>query len=224
MITFIRGMSKLILDISLSLDGYVAGPNPSNEEPLGGGGELLHEWAFATRYFRAVHGSEGGEDNLDSRLLEEVRGGIGAEVMGRKMYSGGTGSWDDDPNAHGWWGDNPPFHYPVFVLTHHARDPLPMEGGTTFVFLSDGIESAAKQARAAAGDRDVAISGGAEVAQQYLRAGLVDEMHLHVVPVFLGSGRRLFDGHVANAPARLERTRVVESPSGVVHLSYRAAR
>jgi len=217
-------MSKLIFDISLSLDGYVAGPHPSNEEPLGGGGELLHEWAFNTSHFRAAHGMEGGEDNVDSRLVEEVRGRVGAEVMGRKMYSGGSGSWDDDDNPRGWWGDNPPFHYPVFVLTHHARDPLPMEGGTTFVFVSDGIESAAKQARAAAGDRDVAVSGGAEVIQQYLRAGLVDEMHLHVVPVFLGSGRRLFDGHVADAPAGLERTRVVESPSGVVHLSYRAAR
>jgi dihydrofolate reductase len=217
-------MSNLIFDISLSLDGYVAGPNPSNEEPLGRGGDLLHEWAFATRYFRAAHGMEGGEDNVDSRLVEEVRGRVGAEVMGRKMYSGGSGNWDDDDNPRGWWGDNPPFHYPVFVLTHHARDPLPMKGGTTFVFVSDGIESAATQARAAAGDRDLAVSGGAEVIQQYLRAGLVDEMHLHVVPVFLGSGRRLFDGHVADAPAGLERTRVVESPSGVVHLSYRAAR
>jgi dihydrofolate reductase len=140
------------------------------------------------------------------------------------MYSGGSGSWDDDDHSRGWWGDNPPFHHPVFVLTHHARDPLAMEGGTTFVFVSDGIESAAKQAHAAAGDRDVAVSGGAEVIQQYLRSGLVDEMHLHVVPVFLGSGTRLFDGHVAHAPAGLERTRVVESPSGVVHLSYRAAR
>jgi dihydrofolate reductase len=159
-------MSKLVLDISLSLDGYVAGPNPSNEEPLGGGGEMLHEWAFATRYFRAHHGMEGGEDNVDSRLVEQIRGRVGAEVMGRKMYSGGSGGWEDDGNARGWWGDNPPFHYPVFVLTHHARDPLPMAGGTTFVFVSDGIESAVQQARAAAGDRDVAIAGGAEVAQQ----------------------------------------------------------
>ncbi|HEX4623327.1 MAG TPA: dihydrofolate reductase family protein, partial [Solirubrobacteraceae bacterium] len=218
----LHGMTNVIFDISMSLDGYVAGPDPTDEDPLGRGGELLHEWLFATRYFNDTHGTKGGgDDNDDSRLLDQTWGGIRAEVMGRGKFSGGSGPWEADGNARGWWGDEPPFHYPVFVLTRHPRDPLPMEGGTTFTFVSDGIESALDQARTAAGDGDVLIGGGAAVGQQYLKAGLVDAMHLHIAPVFLGGGRRLFEDHTSAPPAQLERTGVVASPSGVVHVSYR---
>jgi dihydrofolate reductase len=213
-------MSRLILDISMSLDGYVAGPDPSMEDPLGKGGEQLHEWAFAQHAFRSRHGMEGGETGAESEMVEEQLGRVGATIMGRRMYSGGAGPWDEDANARGWWGDDPPFHHPVFVLTHHARDSLPMRGGTTFTFVTGGIESALALAREAADGRDVQIGGGAEVAQQYLRAGLVDEIRLHIAPVFLGAGRRLFDG-LAPA-ANLERTALLESTaSGTTHVSYR---
>src|SRR5215210_5236992 len=164
-------MSKLKLDISTSLDGYVAGPNPSLDEPLGEGGEQLHEWAIAAASWRESHGLEGGETDVDDELLREHLAGVGATVMGRRMFSGGEGPWEDDPNADAWWGDEPPFRHPVFVLTHHEREPVEKEGGTTFTFVTDGIESAHEQARAAAGDMDVLVSGGADVVQQYLAAG-----------------------------------------------------
>ena len=208
----------LTLDITMSLDGFVAGPNPSLEDPLGGGGERLHEWAFAAQSWRKQHGRSGGEDNQDSKVIEEATSATGAVIMGRKMFSGGEGPWEDDPNADGWWGDDPPFHVPVFVLTHHAREPKPMEGGTTFTFVTDGIASALEQARVAAGEKNVAIAGGASVAQQYLAAGLLDELQIHVAPVLLGGGVRLFaDG--ASGPD-LEATRVIQSPT-VTHLRYR---
>jgi dihydrofolate reductase len=143
--------------------------------------------------------------------------------MGRRMFSGGSGPWENDPNADAWWGDDPPFHHPVFVLTHHAREPLEKQGGTTFTFVTDGIESALEQARAAAGHKDISIGGGADVAQQYLKPGLVDELQLHVVPVLFGDGVRLFDDHVASPPGDLQLTRVVESPTGVTHLRYAVA-
>jgi dihydrofolate reductase len=217
-------MGKLVLDISMSLDGFVAGPDQTLDEPLGAGGELLHEWAFAALRFREQHGLEGGEANVDSDVVDEHLGRVGATVMGRRMFSGGEGAWEDDPNADAWWGDDPPFHHPVFVLTHHAREPVAKQGGTTFTFVTDGVEAALEQAQAAVGGRDIAIGGGATVAQQYLEAGLLDELQLHVVPVLLGDGVRLFDGRVADAPAQLERTRVLESPTGVTHLRYRVAR
>jgi dihydrofolate reductase len=216
-------MGQLILDISMSLDGFVAGPNPSLEEPLGGGGELLHEWAVGALEWRESHGLEGGEANVDSEVIGEIRNRVGASIMGRRMFSGGQGPWEDDPRANGWWGDEPPFHHPVFVLTHHAREPLELRG-TTFTFVTDGIESALAQARAAAGDRDVHVAGGGEACAQYLRTGLVDEVQLHVAPVLLGGGTRLFEGHHDGEPATLERTRVVESPTGVTHVRYRITR
>ena len=215
-------MARLIIDISMSLDGFVAGPDQTLEEPLGRGGERLHEWAFAAMSWRERHGLEGGERNVDSDLVGETTSRVGATIMGRHMYSGGAGPWEDDPKARGWWGDDPPFHHTVFVLTHHPREPLEMRGGTTFTFVTDGIEAALEQARAAAGDRDVQIGGGGDVAQQYIRAGLVDEIQVHLVPLFLGDGVRLFD-RVADGPAGLECTRVAESPTGVVHLRYRPA-
>jgi dihydrofolate reductase len=217
-------MPKLKVDISVSLDGFVAGPNQTLDEPLGRGGELLHEWAFGAHAWREAHGKEGGERNVDSEVVEEGIAAVGATVMGRRMFSGGEGPWEDDPNADAWWGDDPPFHHPVFVLTHHEREPVTKEGGTTFTFVTGGIESALEQARAAAREGDVALAGGADAIQQYLSAGLVDEIQLHVAPLLLGGGVRLFDGPVPDPPHALERIRVIESPTGVTHVTYRAGR
>ena len=187
-------MSKLRLRISLSLDGFVAGPNQSLQEPLGHGGERLHEWVIALETWRRAHGMADGEVNESTAVMERELVNIGATIMGRNMFGGGRGPWNTTDPWNGWWGRNPPFHHSVFVLTHHAREPLTMEGGTTFTFVTDGIESALEQARRAAGGKDVALSGGAQAAQQYLKAGLVDEMQLHLVPTLLGGGERLFDG------------------------------
>ena len=202
-------MSKLRFRISMSLDGFVAGPEPSLEEPLGKGGMQLHEWAFRLAAWRHRHGLEGGEVDVDSELVERQLAANGAVVMGRKMFSGGDGEWEADPNAGGWWGDNPPFHNPVFVLTHHPRERLELNGGTSFTFVTDGIESAVAQARAAAGNKDVLVAGGAEIVQQSLAAGLVDELQLHIAPLLLGRGRSLFEGV---APAHLSITEVVSVP------------
>jgi len=207
----------LTLDITMSLDGFVAAPNPSLENPLGVGGERLHEWAFAAQSWRERHGRSGGEDNQDSKVIAEATSATGAVIMGRKMFSGGEGPWEDDPKADGWWGDEPPFHVPVFVLTHYAREQKPMEGGTTFTFVTDGIEPALEQARATAGEKNVAIAGGASVAQQYLAAGLLDEFQIHIAPVLLGGGVRLF---ADRSGPELEATRVIQSPAAT-HLRYR---
>jgi dihydrofolate reductase len=212
-------MARLIGDISISLDGFVAGPNPSLEQPLGEGGELLHEWAFAAQSWRESHGLEGGEKNADSDLIEESLSATGAVVMGRRMFSGGEGPWESDPRARGWWGDDPPFHVPVFVLTSHPRENLVMQGGTSFTFVTDGIEAAIDKARAAAGDKDVLLAGGASVVQQCLKAGLLDELQIHVAPVLLGDGTSLFD-RLGIEPLGLEATRVIASPS-VTHLRFR---
>jgi dihydrofolate reductase len=217
-------MAKLILDISMSLDGFIAGPSPTLEQPLGEGGGWLHEWAFATKAFRERHGLPDGEANVDSGLVEESIGNAAATIMGRRMFSGGEGAWTDDPNADGWWGENPPFHHPVFVLTGHAREPVTMQGGTTFTFVTDGIEAALEQARAAASEHDVAVGGGASAAQQYLTAGLLDELQIHLVPVLLGRGTRLFDDHLVQGPGGLRLAGAIESPSGITHLAYRVLR
>jgi dihydrofolate reductase len=203
-------MGSVTCQISVSLDGFAAGPNQRLEHPLGEGGERLHEWFFGTP------GRPPADD--DARIAEEALASAGAHVMGRRMFGGGDGAWD--PSWRGWWGEDPPFHAPVFVLTHHPRDPLPMQGGTTFTFVTEGIEAALEQARAAAGDRDVAIAGGASTVQQYLAAGLLDELHLHVAPVLLGAGERLFE-HVGR-PA-LEPVQAIHSPA-VTHVRYRVVR
>jgi dihydrofolate reductase len=213
-------MGKLRFEISISLDGYVAGPNQSEEHPLGEGGEELHEWVVKLAAWREPHGREGGEVNASTPLVEESLSGVGAGVMGRNMFGGGPGPWGDDP-WQGWWGDEPPFDMPIFVITHHEREPLTL-GGTTFTFVTDGIESALAQAKQAAGELDVGLGGGAEVAQQYLSAGLVDQMQLNVVPVLLGDGARLFEGG-AGAGLKLEPTLVVETPE-VTHLRYAVRR
>src|SRR6266511_1822055 len=213
-------MQRLILDISMSLDGFIAGPNQTLEQPLGEGGERLHEWAFRLASWRKPHGLSGGETGtVDDVVVEESLGAQGAVVMGRRIVSGGEGPWEDDPNADAWWGDNPPFHVPVFVLTHHPRETVVKKGGTTFTFVTDGIESALEQARAAAGDKDVSLAGGAHVAQQYLKAGLLDELQIHLVPVLLGCGVRLFD-QLGPVPTELQSPRLIES-SGVTHLKFR---
>ena len=210
-------MGKSRFQISMSLDGFVAGPNQSEENPLGLGGEDLHEWVVKLEAWRRQHGLEGGEVNASSAVIEEVQSNVGATVMGRNMFGGGPGPWDKDDPWNGWWGDNPPFHTPVFVLTHHPREPLEMKGGTTFHFVTDGIESALEQARQAAGANDVMIGGGASVVQQYLAAGFVDEFELHVVPILLGDGERLLE---KVGDLKLEQVRAVDAP-GVTHIRYR---
>jgi dihydrofolate reductase len=215
-------MPRFFLEISMSLDGFVAGPNATLEQPLGKGGEHLHEWVYPLASWRGPHGLEGGETGPDDDLMRETLARAGAVVMGRRMFSGGAGPWADDPNADAWWGDEPPFHMPVFVLTHHEREPVVKEGGTTFHFVTDGIESALGQARTAAGDKDVQLSGGASVAQQYLGAGLLDELSIHVAPMLLGGGTSLF-GELGTAAPGLVLTSVVESPR-VTHLRYEVVR
>ena len=211
-------MTRIRFDICISLDGYSAGPEQSPDNPLGIGGMQLHEWAFAVQSWREAHGESGGETNVNSDVSAEMMEGVGAFVMGRNMFGGGPGPWS--PDWKGWWGDDPPYHKPVFVLTHHEREPLAMQGGTTFTFVSDGPESALEQAKQAAGDGDVLIAGGASAIQQYLKLGVVDEFMVHVTPVLLGSGTRLFDNV---PPGSIELVRVIDGP-GVTHLSYRTVR
>ena len=212
-------MSRLRFEISMSLDGYVAGPDQSEENPLGEGGERLHDWVVELEAWRKSHGHAGGEVNESTPIIEEQIANIGAVLMGRNMFGPpGGGDWGDG-SWQGWWGDDPPFHCPVFVLTHYEREPLELSD-TTFSFVTDGIQSALDLAKEAAGDQDIKLSGGADVARQYLAAGLVDEMELHVVPVLLGSGERLLDDV---GDLELEQIRAVEAP-GVTHLKYRVVK
>ena len=204
-------MGKVIANMSMSLDGFIAGPNDGRENGLGDGGERLHEWMFD-------NGEEGSETGRDDEIVAESFANVGAYVMGRRMFDNGEGPWGDDP-FEGHWGDEPPFRTPVFVLTHHPRGPLEMKGGTTFTFVTDGIESAFEQAKVTAGDKDVSVAGGANTIQQFLASGLLDEIEIHLVPVLLGGGIRLFE-RLDAGPTELERTRVVESPD-VTHLRFR---
>ena len=201
----------------MSLDGFVAGPKQSKENPLGIGGERLHQWVFPLAFWKAMHGQEGGEFNASNRVVEESWANLGATIMGRNMFGGHPGPWDVKKPWTGWWGKNPPYHHPVFVLTHHPRPRLDLEGGNSFTFVTDGIESALEQAKRAAQGKDVSLMGGAQAAQQYLRAGLVDEMELHLAPVLLGAGERLFDGIDDLGDLRLVRT--VAAPD-VTHLKF----
>ena len=213
-------MSKVRAYISVSLDGYVAGPNETMEDPLGENGERLHDWATALRSWRELQGMAGGEENASSVVVAEDNANVGAEIMGRgKFGPPGRGPWGSDP-WNGWWGDDPPFHKPVFVLTSHARSPLTLSD-TTFTFVTDGIRAALDQARQAAGQKDILIGGGAKTINQYLAAGLVDQLDLHVVPIILGGGARLFDG--VGPVLRLDVVRVIEAP-GVTHLRYAVRR
>jgi len=211
-------MSRLRFKISMSLDGFVAGPNQSVGDPLGVGGQHLHEWIFPLAVWRTPHGLDDGEVNASTPVVEESVANIGATVMGRNMFGGHPGPWDTKEPWTGWWGDNPPFHHPVFVLTRYAREPLTMEGGTTFNFVTGGIEAALERARQAAGAQDVSLAGGANAAQQYLKAGLVDEMEINLVPILLGSGERLFDG-LSDDLHGLVLVRTVAAPN-VTHLKF----
>jgi dihydrofolate reductase len=211
-------MPKLrVHNFAISLDGYAAGPNQSVDNPLGVGGRGLHEWAFATRTGRQTHGMDGGDEGLDDQFIAKGDVGIGATIMGRNMFGPIRGPWSNEQWT-GWWGDDPPYHHPVFVLTHHPRASIPMQGGTTFHFVDDGIEGALKRAFDAANGKDVRVGGGAATIQQYLRAGLIDEMHLSIVPLLLGSGERLFD-HLDGGPSGYKCVELVSSPA-VVHARF----
>jgi dihydrofolate reductase len=210
-------MAKLrVHNFSVSLDGFGAGPDQSVENPLGAGGEEMHEWIFKTRLGRQMLGQKGGEEGLDNEIWARGDVGIGATIMGRNMFGPIRGDWGDE-EWKGWWGDEPPYHHPVFVLTHHAQAPIPMEGGTTFNFVTDGIEAALEQAVDAAGGEDVRLGGGASAIQQYLGAGLLDELHFVITPVLLGGGERLFD----NLDGALDRYQCVEfvSSPAVTHVT-----
>jgi dihydrofolate reductase len=210
-------MSKLRLSITMSLDGYVAGPHQSQENPLGVGGMDLHEWFFPLEAFQEMHGGEGGEVNASTAVVNERRADVGATIMGRNMFGPVRGGWPDE-SWRGWWGENPPYHHPVFVLTHHSRDRLEMDGGTSFQFVTDGIESALAQAKDAARGLDIWLAGGASVVNQYLAAQLVDEIDLSVAPLILGAGARLFEG-VDRGTLKLKQIRAVDAP-GVTHVKY----
>jgi dihydrofolate reductase len=203
--------------IAMSLDGFVAGPEQSVANPIGVGGMQLHDWVFPLRAWRAMHGMEGGEVNESTQVVEESLRNLGATIMGRNMFGGHPGPWDAKQPWNGWWGENPPYHHPVFVLTHHKREPLELQGGNVFHFVTDGIDSALAQARKAAGGKDISLAGGAKACQQYLKAGLVDEMEISLAPVLLGHGERLFDGVGDLHGLALART--IAAPN-VVHLKF----
>ena len=186
-------MSLVRVTQAISLDGFSAGPDQSQKAPLGVGGEALHGWAFPTKYFHDMQGIPGGETGVDNDFCLRGQAGFGARIMGRNMFGPVRGPWPDE-SWKGWWGDDPPYHVPVFVLTHHPRTSIQMEGGTTFHFVTEGIHHALERARKAAGAKDVRIGGGAATIQQYLRERLIDELHLVISPVLLGSGERLFAG------------------------------
>jgi dihydrofolate reductase len=213
-------MSKIICHQSISLDGFTAGPNQSLDNPIGEGGMRLHEWMFATAAWRRMQGMSGGTEGPDSAIVEDIASSeqVGAHILGRNMFGGGHGDWD--PGWKGWWGDDPPYHHATFVLTHHPREPIPMLGGTTFYFVTDGIESALRQAREAAGGKDVQIGGGAATVQQFLRAGQLDELYLDIVPIILGKGERLLEN--VGEP-RMTPMEVIASPA-VTHVRYRIER
>jgi dihydrofolate reductase len=211
-------MPKLrVHNFAISIDGYAAGPGQDIDNPLGIGGLSLHEWVFETRGWHARQGTDGGTEGLDDKFLEEGDAGIGATIMGRNMFGPIRGAWPDETWT-GWWGDDPPYHHQVFVLTHHARSPITMQGGTTFNFVTDGIEAALERAFEAADGHDVRLGGDVATVQQYLRAGLVDEMHLAIVPILLANGERLWD-HLEGNSDGYECVELVSSPS-VVHARF----
>jgi dihydrofolate reductase len=208
-------VGKVKCQIAVSADGFLVGPNQSEEHGLGEGGEVLHEWAFKTRFFQELHGREGGEGGISDDVVREASANSNAIVMGRNMFGPVRGPWTE-PLWNGWWGDEPPFGVPVFVLTHYEREPLTL-GETTFHFVTEGIERAVELAREAAGNGHVSVGGGGETIQETIRAGLLDELLINQVPAILGGGIRLLDGIPPSV--KLEQTRVVEAP-GVAHIFY----
>jgi dihydrofolate reductase len=212
-------MPKTKAQIAVSLDGYMAGPNQSEENPLGEGAGGLHEWIFKLAGFRSEHGmGDDGETGVSDDVLRAAQANIGAVVMGRNMFGPVRGAWPDE-DWKGWWGDDPPFHCPVYVLTHHQRDPFELENGNSFHFVTEGFEVAMAEAREAADDQDVSVGGGASTLQQAIAAGVLDEVVVHQVPVLLGGGERLFD-HLAGGAAKVELVDVIEG-ADVLHLTYR---
>jgi len=207
-----NNVAKVTFDISMSLDGFITGPNDSVEQGLGEGGEQLHRWLYDLDSWRERHGLDGGESTRDAEILDEAFRNVGAVVIGRRMFD----------IAEEEWGDNPPFHVPVFIVTHRPRQTIVKEGGTSYIFVTEGVEAASEQARAAAGDKDISIGGGADIIQQFLKAGMVDELQIHIVPLLLGSGTRLFE-QPGLEQVKLERARVVDSPT-VTHVKYRVVR
>lgn len=207
-------MPKLRMRLSVSLDGFAAGPSQSRADPLGVGGTRLHAWAYQLKFFKKMMGVEGGLENASNTMVEAFNANLGATIMGRHMFGNFGGAWE--PDWMGWWGNNPPFHHPVFVMTHHPRPPLAMEGGTTFHFVTDGMASALEQAKAAAKGQDINVGGGAKTARQFLSAKLVDELTVSVVPIVLGSGERLFEGLGTDLHG-LQLANTVATPE-VVHL------
>lgn len=205
-------MGNAAVDITMSLDGFIAGPEDSLEHPLGIGGDRLHQWVYSQQSWRTIHGEEGGETGQESDLIQESFSASGAVIMGKRMFELGIESW----------GDEPPFHMPVFVLTHTAAEPIRKSGGTTFSFVTDGIGRALKRAQEAAGEKDVSIAGGADTVQQYIQAGLIDQMQIHIAPVLIGEGRRLFD-HLGRDHRELIPDRVISTPNAT-HIRYRFAR
>lgn len=214
-------MGKVRFHMTMSLDGFTSGLNQRLEKPFGDNTDALNDWLFRLRSFQEMRGQTGGQTGPSDDVVRERLSNVGATVMGRNMFGGGQGDWPE-PQWNGWWGDEPPFHGPVFVLTHHPRQPQAMLGGTTFYFVTDGIEAALDRAREAAGSRDVLIGGGATTVRQYLRAGAVDEFEIHLVPSFVGAGERLFDG-LDPASLKFEQVRVVAAPD-VTHIKYRMKR
>lgn len=211
-------MPKLrVHNLTISLDGYAAGPNQSLDNPMGIGGMKIHEWALATRAWRASHGMEGGEEGLDNEFIELGELNIGATIMGRNMFGPIRGPWTEE-DWKGWWGDDPPFHHPVFVLTHFQREPIRMDGGTSFNFVTHGIASALEQAFDVANGADVRVGGGPDTIQQYLRAGLIDEMHVAIAPILLGGGTRLFD-NLEGGAIEYECVELIGAPT-VVHARF----
>jgi dihydrofolate reductase len=205
--------------IAISLDGYMAGPNQSEDNPLGEGGPALHEWAFRQATFKRMQGVEGeGETGVSDEIMRASMSNLGAVVMGRNMFGPIRGDWPDE-DWQGWWGDDPPFHCPVYVLTHHPRDPFELDGGNSFHFVTEGIEKAMAEAKEAADDQDVSVGGGAATLQQAIAAGLLEEIVVTQVPVLLGGGERLFD-HLANGAAKVELTDLVRDAE-LLHLTYR---
>lgn len=213
-------MGKVFAEISMSLDGFVAGPNPTLKEPLGKRGEELHEWVYNLKAWREPHGMTGGETGPDNDIMAESTANVGAVIMGRKMYSGGNGPWEKDPNPDGWWGDTPPFHVPVFILTKHKRDKVDKNGGTSFNFVTEGVENALSQAQKVAGDKNISVAGGANTIQQFIQKRLLDELRIHMVPILLKGGTRLLENL---GDAKLEKIRVIDSPL-VTHLTFRLRR
>ncbi|MEU7138227.1 dihydrofolate reductase family protein [Nocardia sp. NPDC046473] len=213
-------MPKLrVHNLAISLDGYVAGPNQAADNPIGEGGMRLHDWVFATRIGHDWSGAEGGETGTDDDFIKAGDVGVGATIMGRNMFGPIRGEWQDE-EWKGWWGDNPPYHHDTFVLTHHPRPSLPMAGGTTFHFVDDTPDEVLRRAFKAADGKDVRLGGGSSVVRQFLRAGLVDEMHLAVVPILLGAGERLYD-ELGTLPGYAVSS-VVRSPA-VTHVTFTRA-